>query len=78
MVLGEAKQNAERLRAEITKEMERWKTPFSTDEAQISTEVSKLQAHRIQRAPADQLKWMRMKPRLCHDNASWMEENDPE
>jgi hypothetical protein len=41
-------------------------------------EIMGLPVITAQRAPADQLEYMRMEPRGCHANAHFMEKNDPQ
>ncbi|MGO6943048.1 hypothetical protein [Rhizobium johnstonii] len=76
--MGEAKQKNAQMIATIRNEMERWTQPYTAEEAEMVTEIKRIPVQHIQRGPLDQLKWMRMRPRYCHDNAVWMEENDPE
>jgi hypothetical protein len=76
--MGEGRRkNLEQL-AIIRKEMERLTVPYTPEEEALAAEIKKLPVLDIGRGPPEQLQWMRMRPQYCHDNALWMEANDPE
>jgi hypothetical protein len=76
--MGEAKKKNEQLIATIREEMSRWSAPYTAEERELVTDILTLEKFRIPRASSKQLQWMRMEPRLCHQNAIWMEANDPD
>ena len=75
--MGEAKRRADELRAALLREADRWDFPPSDWERETVTELDALPRVTSVRAPAEQLKWARMKARECHANAGWYADNDP-
>lgn len=59
-------------------ELDNWSFPVTDWELATAKEIARLPSVIVTRPPAAQLEWMKMKPRECHTNARWMEENDPE
>lgn len=76
--MGEAKQKLEQKRAEFLKVIEGWIKPPTEEEAQIAKALSNLNVVVVPRAPAEQIAYMRMKPRECHLNCQFYAKNDPE
>lgn len=59
-------------------ELNRWSFPVTDWEVATAKKIARLPVISVHRVPAAQLEWMRVKPRQCHVNARFMEENDPE
>ncbi len=59
-------------------EVDRWAFPETEWERTTVKQIACLRAITVHRVDAAQLKKMRMKPRECHSNSRFMEENDPE
>lgn len=76
--MGEAKRRRKALAKLVIEEMKRWDFPAYEAEAQAIAEIEKLPVITVQRYPANILTEMRMVPKECHKNASFMENNDPE
>jgi hypothetical protein len=66
------------MRELFLRELDKWSFPVTDWELATVKEILRLPVISVHRAPAAQLEWMRMKPRECHVNARFMEENDPE
>ena len=60
------------------RELENWLFPITEWEVQTVAEISALPTVRVTRCPDDLLEHMQMTPRLCHANARFMQENDPD
>lgn len=63
---------------DVLLELDRWSFPVTDWELATVKEIVRLRVIRVQRVDAAQLEWMRMKPRECHANARFYEENDPQ
>lgn len=76
--MGQAKLRQEKLRAEFLRIVEGWSRPATDEEAFIVAEIEKLPLVTVTVYPPDQLEYMRMKPRECHANCRFMEQNGQE
>jgi hypothetical protein len=70
--------NTTDLRNVLLDEVERWSFPITNWELATVKAIARLPSITVQRVDAVRLEWMRMKPRQCHGNARFMQENDPE
>lgn len=68
----------EEVRSAFVAEIEKWAFPMSDWEVRVVQEIKQMPVVTVERYPDDALAYMRMPPRQCHKNASFMEENDPE
>lgn len=75
--MGQAKARREGLRAAMMRELERWASPPSKEEAQLLKAVEALPFRTVERLPDDQLAYMRMEPQQCHANAAAYARLDP-
>ncbi|MGY4569827.1 MULTISPECIES: hypothetical protein [Bradyrhizobium] len=76
--MGQAKARREALRQQMLEEGKRWDFPPTPWEAAICAELKdESRVVAVSRAPADQLAWMRMPDKKCHDNVRRYVENDP-
>jgi UDP-3-O-[3-hydroxymyristoyl] glucosamine N-acyltransferase len=66
------------LRDVLLDEVERWSFQITEWELATVKAIARLSSVSVQRVQAARLEWMRMKPRQCHANARFMQENDPE
>jgi len=76
--MGEAKLRQEELRSEFLKIVEGWIRPATDEESTVVAEIEKLPFETVTVYPPDKLEYMRMKPRECHVNCRFMEENGQE
>ncbi|WP_010161907.1 hypothetical protein [Sphingomonas sp. PAMC 26617] len=75
--VGEAKVRREQLRQKMLVELDRWMTPSLPEEDALNDEIRNLRFYRVNRAPPDQLAYMRMEPQQCHQNAGAYVRLDP-
>ena len=75
--MGEAKRRENALREMMIKEFQGWQFKMQPDEIVAYNEIEKLKTVIVKRYPEDKLEYMRMKPKLCHDNCEFLVENDP-
>lgn len=76
--MGEAKRNIAALKASFLAELDRWDFPGSSWEAETAAELADLPRVLVPRYPDHALDYMRMKPKECHVNTRFMQDNDPE
>lgn len=75
--MGQAKRRMEETRASFLLELEKWSFPVTDWEIETVRQISKLPVVRVTRYPDDALAYMRMPARRCHQNARFMQDNDP-
>lgn len=75
--MGEANRNREKLRAAMIAELERLMAPASPEEDALNDEIRALDFYDIGRVPDTQLRFMKMEPQRCHQNAAAYEKLDP-
>lgn len=71
--MGQAKAKREAQRSAFIKQARGWMAPPTDWEHDLFEEILGLPGYEVQRAPAHQLEWMRMKPRECHQNCRFYE-----
>lgn len=76
--MGEAKKKREALKDMALLTIEKWGFPATSWEAATVAEIESLPRVKASRVSTQQLAQMRMPPKQCHKNASFLEENDPE
>lgn len=76
--MGEGKRKREAMRKALLADLEEWSFEPTDWEARTVSEIQSLPIVTVGRGPDDQLAYMRMVARQCHQNAAFMEKNDPE
>jgi hypothetical protein len=76
--LGEAKKKREIMRQAILEGLDEWSFPVSQWEKRSVAEIQSLPRVKVNRYPDEVLSYMRMPARRCHENAHFMQNNDPE
>jgi hypothetical protein len=66
------------LRDVLLAEVDEWSFPVTDWELSTVEEIVRLPVITVHRVDAAKLNWMGMKPRQCHTNSRFMEQNDPE
>lgn len=75
--MGEAKNGREKLRAAMIAELERLMVPASAEEDALNDEIRALTFYKFDRVPDEQLAYMKMEARRCHQNAAAYAKLDP-
>jgi hypothetical protein len=75
--MGEAKKSREMLRAAMMAELERLMVPTSPEEDALNDEIRALEFYEFDRVPDAQLRYMKMEPQRCHQNAAAYTKLDP-
>lgn len=76
--MSEANIKRKALKQVLINELQRWDFPPSDAEALAVSEIRKLPKVIVRRYSKQQLDYMRMKPKECHANCRFMQDNDPE
>lgn len=75
--MAEASRNREKLRAAMIAELERLMEPTCPEEDALNDEIRALKFYEFDRVPDAQLRYMKMEPQRCHQNAAAYEKLDP-
>jgi hypothetical protein len=75
--VGEAKRRTQEMKKMYLANLSNWLFEPTEWEKKTVSEIEQLPIVQVRRYPDDALKWMKMPPQQCHENAAFMQKNDP-